>query len=92
MALDAEEKAALEAFLRTLTDERVRWERAPFDHPSLPIPNGHTEVDGALVESALPGRAAPLAADEILVLPAVGRAGRSPEQGPLLPLEARIEP
>ena len=32
-------QAALVAFIKTLTDERVRWERAPFDHPSLVIPN-----------------------------------------------------
>ena len=32
-------QAALVAFMKTLTDERVRWERAPFDHPSLVIPN-----------------------------------------------------
>ena len=31
----------LVAFLKALTDERVRWEKAPFDHPSLTIPNGH---------------------------------------------------
>ncbi len=32
--------AALEAFLRALTDERVRFQRAPFDHPELPLPDG----------------------------------------------------
>ncbi len=32
--------SALAAFLRTLTDERVRTEQAPFDHPALPLPNG----------------------------------------------------
>ena len=30
------------SFLLSLTDERVRWEMAPFDHPQLFIPNGHT--------------------------------------------------
>ncbi len=29
------------AFLKTLTDDRVRFESAPFDHPQLFIPNGH---------------------------------------------------
>ena len=24
----------------SLTDERVRWEQAPFDHPQLSVPNG----------------------------------------------------
>lgn len=35
-----EEKADLEAFLLSLTDERVRYQKAPFDHPQLFIPNG----------------------------------------------------
>ena len=30
------------AFMKTLTDERVRDERMPFDHPELPLPNGST--------------------------------------------------
>lgn len=28
-------------FMRALTDERVTFERAPFDHPSLEVPHGH---------------------------------------------------
>lgn len=36
-----EEKADLEAFLLSLTDERVRHQQAPFDHPQLFITNGH---------------------------------------------------
>ena len=36
------EKEALVAFLLTLTDERVRFQRAPFDHPELPVPDGAT--------------------------------------------------
>jgi hypothetical protein len=39
----ADEKADLVAFLNSLTDERVRWERAPFDHPELLIPDSHEE-------------------------------------------------
>ncbi len=33
--------ADLVEFMKALTDERVRYERAPFDHPSLVIVNGH---------------------------------------------------
>jgi len=33
---------AVVAFMKTLTDERVRDESAPFDHPELPQPNGPT--------------------------------------------------
>ncbi len=36
---DAEDEA-LGAFLNALTDERVRYEQAPFDHPGLVVPNG----------------------------------------------------
>ena len=28
------------AFLKALTDERVRCEQAPFDHPQITLPNG----------------------------------------------------
>ncbi|MBM3202711.1 hypothetical protein FJZ55_02215 [Candidatus Woesearchaeota archaeon] len=34
------QKADLRAFLLTLTDERVRLEQAPFDHPALTLPSG----------------------------------------------------
>ena len=40
-SLGAQEKAQLVDFLRHgLTDCRVEKQRAPFDHPSLPLPNG----------------------------------------------------
>ena len=45
LGLTPDEKLYLVKFLLTLTDERVRMEKAPFDHPSLCMPNGHT-VDG----------------------------------------------
>lgn len=38
--LSREGKAALVAFLKSFTDDRVRWERAPFDHPSIVLANG----------------------------------------------------
>jgi cytochrome c peroxidase len=73
------------AFLRSLTDERVRWERAPFDHPSLPVPHGHrggeTDVLGA-----------DLAATAFLDIPAVGAAGRPAALGPLLPFAESLAP
>jgi len=37
------ERSEVVEFLKSLTDERVRLEKAPFDHPELIIPNG----DGA---------------------------------------------
>ena len=53
----------LVAFLRGLTDERVRFQRAPFDHPELIIPNGSSGVLGGVV------------VDNIITLPAVGAGG-----------------
>ena len=71
-----DDKDALEAFLKTLTDERVRWEKAPFDHPSIKVPNGHKATsNGALMD------------DNFLEIPAVGKEGLSKEQGALLPFE-----
>ena len=40
LGLSEREKDDLVAFLLALTDERVRFQRAPFDHPSLDIPDG----------------------------------------------------
>ncbi|HYU46630.1 MAG TPA: cytochrome c peroxidase [Terriglobales bacterium] len=37
--LDDADKAALVALMQAMTDERVRLEKAPFDHPQLFIPN-----------------------------------------------------
>lgn len=39
-----EMRADLVAFLKSLTDERVRNESAPFDHPEIFIPEGEPEV------------------------------------------------
>jgi hypothetical protein len=56
-------------FLLTLTDPRVKFERAPFDHPALPIPNGHNKVSGLFVGSS------GVAYDLLLPVPAVGNGG-----------------
>jgi cytochrome c peroxidase len=50
---------ALVAFLLSLTDERVRTQQAPFDHPSLLVPNG----------DVTPGT------DNVIAIAAVGRSG-----------------
>jgi len=41
--INSTQRAALVAFLRALTDPRVRHQRAPFDHPELCVPSGHPE-------------------------------------------------
>jgi cytochrome c peroxidase len=50
------------AFLLTLTDDRVRYERAPFDHPQLFVPNGATATG----------------ADNLIEVPPTGAAGGQP--------------
>ena len=45
LGLTAQEQTDLVAFMKGLTDERVRCEQAPFDHPSLTNFNGHAAVD-----------------------------------------------
>jgi len=54
---------ALVEFLEHLTDERVRQQKAPFDHPELVIPNGHA---AECYDEAM---------DQLLVIPANGRDG-----------------
>ena len=56
---------ALVAFMLTVTDPRVQCDQAPFDHPSLKIPNGHApdcNHDG-------------MAEEVMFKLPAVGAGG-----------------
>jgi cytochrome c peroxidase len=69
--LTEEEDDALAEFMLALTDDRVRYERAPFDHPQLCVPNGS------------PGNATQIAQygpngygrDSLLEIPAVGATG-----------------
>jgi cytochrome c peroxidase len=73
LGLTSTEKNALVAFLKALTDERVRYHRAPFDHPQLFIPNGHV---GTTVSSRDNGLGH--AVDVTVELPATGRTGGRP--------------
>lgn len=73
LGLTPAEKEALLAFLLSLTDPRVKFEQAPFDHPQLFVPNGHpTSTDGS-VQADLQGRAL----NTLLEIPAIGRSGGS---------------
>ncbi|MCX7085799.1 MAG: cytochrome C peroxidase [Methylococcales bacterium] len=66
-------KADLIAYLKAFTDERVRYERAPFDHPEVVIPNGHKGNQAlALQGHSLNGS---LAQEDYLTVPAVGANG-----------------
>lgn len=70
LQLTEEEKADLVTFLQGLTDERVRYEKAPFDHPQLSVPNGHPG-NSTFVTNDGKGKAT----DSFLEIPAVGRNG-----------------
>jgi cytochrome c peroxidase len=67
---EPEEEALIE-FMLTLTDERVREEREPFDHPQLFVPNGHLG-DHAVLDCA----SGIQACDDLLEIPPVGKKGR----------------
>jgi cytochrome c peroxidase len=69
------DQLALVEFMLHLTDQRVKFQKAPFDHPQLVLPNGHTGVDNGV------------ALDNDFVLPAVGRDGGSP----FMPFEEALE-
>jgi len=80
-------RADLIAFLKTLTDDRVRYEKAPFDHPEIKIPHGHVG-DSQAVSGGNP-IAAVLAKDNFLTIEAVGAEGNT---SPLLPFEHQLAP
>ncbi|HLF96254.1 MAG TPA: cytochrome c peroxidase [Methylococcaceae bacterium] len=65
--------ADLVEFMKSLTDERVRYQKGPFDHPEIVIPHGH-EGDEFGVNADNPLEAS-LAREEYLILPAVGANG-----------------
>ncbi len=76
--LSAEDQTNLVSFMKALTDERVRFERAPFDHPELCVPDGHVKVDGGVAVRPGGNPAFPMtAADRWVGIPAVGRNGNS---------------
>jgi hypothetical protein len=66
------------AFLRSgLTDQRVLYEQAPFDHPQIMVPNGHPYAASGsttlISQGNTNGNA--IATDQLLTIPAVGAAG-----------------
>lgn len=87
LGLSNDEKDQLVAFLLSLTDERVRCDQAPFDHPSIKVPNGHREID-----DNNDGKADTIFAH----IDAVGRAGVSqsqciPNTGNLFDMQLRLK-
>ena len=70
LGLTEAEKDDLVAFMKALTDERVRLEKAPFDHPQLFVPNGHPGDTTSVTDDGT-GKAT----DNLLEIPGVGRNG-----------------
>jgi cytochrome c peroxidase len=84
--LGTQDKTDLLNFLLALTDERVAFERAPFDHPSICVANGERRSFGGVqTQPALPGDGpTAIAADNVLCVDAVGAAGRATRLKPFL--------
>jgi hypothetical protein len=76
--LNQQERAQIVEFLEALTDDRVRYERAPFDHPSICVPVGYAEITpGALTPDTSSGSTTAAAADLFALVPAVGQGGNA---------------
>jgi cytochrome c peroxidase len=86
LGLAERDRQDLVNFLLALTDDRVAFERAPFDHPSICLPNGERgDSHMVTVGAALPGGGPqPIAADQQLCLGAVGAAGSPARLTPFL--------
>lgn len=77
--LTQDDKDKVVAFLKALTDERVRNQQAPFDHPQIFIPNGHpNDENSVVVDSGASSNGVQQAQDNLLEIPAVGRNGGTP--------------
>lgn len=88
LGLSVDERADLVAFLESLTDDRTRYERAPFDHPSLSVPNGGTP--GVFDLNLFPGHRV---LDDRVEIPAVGSGGISIPLGtPRTPFANFLDP
>ncbi len=82
LATSAQDRTDVIAFLKSLTDERVKYERAPFDHPEITIAHGHegdeTSVTAGNAISPVLGK------EEYMVVPAVGAGGKATPIGPFV--------
>jgi hypothetical protein len=74
-------------FLLSLTDDRVRWEKAPFDHPELFVANG-SPGDSSAVNCPAPLTTC----DEKFHVPAVGANGLAAEGLPALGTFLGLDP
>ncbi len=76
--MNANDRLAIVALMKALTGESVKFERAPFDHPSLCVPVGHAEsAPGVLMVDDSSSATRFSAVDRWALVPAVGREGNS---------------
>ena len=62
--------------MKSLTYDRVRFERAPFDHPELCVPVEQVEVRPSVLQAQMADPRFRLSAvDKLAGIPAVGRQG-----------------
>jgi cytochrome c peroxidase len=78
------EKDDLVSFLVALTDARVKYEKAPFDHPQLCLPNGE---EGSTTSVTRNGSSSMQAKDSMQCLPATGKGGHATPLKPFLGLD-----
>jgi cytochrome c peroxidase len=72
--LNQTERTQIVAFLKALSDNRVRFQQAPFDHPSLCVPNGHVETSPGQLATD-PAQDGSVALDKWVLVSGVGREG-----------------
>jgi cytochrome c peroxidase len=70
--LGAGDRTSIVAFLKSLTDDRVRFERAPFDHPEICVPTGHVPSASGTLQ---PEGATLAAVEQWALIPATGSGG-----------------
>ena len=85
--LTEEQKTSLVLFLQSLTDDRVRYGRAPFDHPQLFVTNGHPGDQNAVTNDGT-GQAT----KTLVEVPAVGRNGTTVPRPNFLGVSSQLSP
>lgn len=87
LSLAPDEVDALVKFMEVgLTDPRVAWERAPFDHPSLVLAQGEKGDENSVGQKpASPKITTRQAKDAEIELRPIGAEGRTALEGPLQP-------
>ena len=81
LGMSKQEQDDLVAFMKSLTDDRVRCKRAPFDHPQLQIPLGHPGNHVAVTDEDQDFQGD----DSLQTLDAVGAGGVTDCLGPFSP-------